>query len=70
MSYLAYINIVLLAGSKRVTAKMGRIKLKKYSSPCRLSTTINAAKQGTKWIQIELAMQAPTQPSVNRTGEI
>jgi len=56
MFYLAYINIILLARSKSVTAKMLEIKYKRNTRPCGTSNAFDPAKRGPKRTRIELTM--------------
>jgi len=53
---LAYLSIILLAGSKSVTAKMFEKKSGKNTRPCRTSTACDPAKRGLERTRIELTM--------------
>jgi hypothetical protein len=50
---LLYISIILLAGSKCVTAKMCEIKYKINTTPCRTSNAVDPAKRDIERTRIE-----------------
>ena len=56
MSYTPYIIVILLAYSKRVTAKSCEIKNEKSTTLSRLLTAVDPAKRDAKQARFGLAM--------------